>query len=70
MPLRDRENKEIKWNDTIFPFIVNEPIRSDLWRSLVPICKETMGLFNEIISTKAIEEISEFPDYTEPVDST
>jgi hypothetical protein len=69
MPLRDPENKEIEWNDTIFTFIVNEPIRSDLWRSLVPICREITGLFNEIISTKAIEEISEFPDHTESAGS-
>ena len=70
MPLRDLENKEIEWNDTIFSFIVNQPIKSDLWRSLIPICKETTCLFNEIISTKTIKEISGFPDYTEPVVST
>jgi hypothetical protein len=62
-------NKKINWNNTIYYFNNNQPIyesKRDIWLSFVPISKEIIIFFNEIINSYEVKKFRYFRDPTEP----
>jgi hypothetical protein len=66
VPKGNMKNDRIFWNKMIFVFNENKPITfQSLWSSLIPISREIIHLFNEIINSNDIKSISYYPDPTE-----
>jgi len=63
------KDRNIMWNDTIFYFKKDQRIKDskgDLWLSLVPIIKEILMMFNEIIYSERVHRITYIIDPSEP----
>jgi hypothetical protein len=70
VPRGPMKNRKIIWNNTIYTFNANQPIKdskSDLWLSLVPISREIITIFNEVINSTPVKNIGYYPDRTEPI---
>src|SRR5919198_2099453 len=66
VPKGNMKNDKIIWNKMRFVFNENKSITfQSLWSSLIPISKEIMYLFSEIINSDDIKRISYYPDPTE-----
>jgi hypothetical protein len=60
------KNDKIIWNKMRFVFNENKPITfQSLWSSLIPISREIIDSFNEIINSNDIKRIPYYPDPTE-----
>ena len=70
VPEGELKNRNIPWNDTMYYFKENQCItnsKGDMWLSLVPIMKEIIVTFNEIINSIQVKKFAYYPDPTEPI---
>jgi hypothetical protein len=59
VPLGSARTREIKWNNTVFRFVENEPIsQPQLWSNLISFSKEIFKIFIDIINSSEIKKIS------------
>ena len=66
VPKGNMKNDKIIWNKMRFVFNENKSITfQSLWSSLIPISKEIIDLFSEIMNSNDIKRISYYPDPTE-----
>jgi len=67
---RNLKRRNIQWNGTIYYFNENRPIKEskgDIWLSFVPISKEIITFFNDIINSDKVKKFRYYPDATEPI---
>jgi hypothetical protein len=68
VPRGSTKNKRIVWNNTIFGFDEDKPIKiKDLWLNLIPISREVYKIFSNIINTDEIKRIGYYDDPTESI---
>lgn len=70
VPKGNQKRRSIQWNGTIYYFNENRQIsesKNDMWLSFVPISKEIISFFNEIINSDKVKKLNYYPDATEPI---
>lgn len=70
IPTGKSPNRKIVWDNTTYYFSDNQPIKEskgDMWLSFVPISREIMSFFKDIIRTKDVGNIRYYHDPTEPI---
>lgn len=69
VPSGKLKNRKIPWNNTIYFFNENQPInesKGDIWLSFVPISREVIDFFNDVINSNRVKKFRFFHDPTEP----
>ena len=70
IPAGKSPNRKIVWNNTTYYFSENQPIKEskgEMWLSFVPISREIISFFKDIIQSKDIGKFGYYHDPTEPI---
>ena len=70
IPSGELTGRKIVWNNTTYFFNENQPIKDskgDMWLSFVPISREIMSFFKDIIQSKDVGNFGYYHDPTEPI---
>ncbi|MGA7370221.1 MAG: hypothetical protein WBX01_13925 [Nitrososphaeraceae archaeon] len=70
VPAGGLRSKSIVWNNTTYSFKENQPIKEskgDMWLSFVPISREIINFFKEIIDHNSIKNFGYYVDPAEPI---
>ena len=70
VPAGKLKNRSIVWNNTTYNFSENQSMnesKADMWLSLVPISREIISFFKDIIQSNAIGKLGYYPDPIESI---